>query len=345
MIIDANVYWMPENLFRNPSMLDRFFADAAEESGYYAYKAQVPGSDKTQIVVEKPKGFQNLNYAQGQYELEYQLNDMSEAKVDKAVLKLPGCQEWLSLDLCREFNNGMAEHARRSGGRMYALAVIPPGSGDLGIAELERCVNELGMTGIQMSAHYGDKYLDDKIFRPVLKKINELELPVYVHHTPLPVQYDSFLDYDNLRRSYGRCADQVTAVSRELFSGMFAELPNLKMVHSMLGGSFFSYMNLMFPNKPKSRETIGRFTVNNDAAAEYLKNNIYFEMSHAAPWGRIQLESAIKIFGADHVLFGSSYPVRREWMMDGPAFVNSLDIPSKDKELVLAGNSERIYRL
>ncbi len=68
-----------------------------------------------------------------------------------------------------------------------------------------------------------------------------------MHHTPLPVQYESFLDYVNLRRSYGRCADQVTAVSRELFSGMFAELPNLKMVHSMLGGNFFSDMNPMFP--------------------------------------------------------------------------------------------------
>lgn len=132
-----------------------------------------------------------------------------------------------------------------------------------------------------MSAHYGNHYLDDEMFRPMFKRINELKLPVYVHHTPLPVDYASILAYDNLRRSFGRCQDQVTAIGRELFSGMFAELPDVKMVHSMLG--------------------------------------------------------------ADHIIYGSSYPVKQVWMTGGPEHVRQLDIREEEKELLLAGNARRIY--
>ena len=87
------------------------------------------------------------------------------------------------------------------------------------------------------------------MFRPFLRKLNELKLPVYVHHSPIPVDYQSICDYNNLRRSYGRCMDQTIAIGREVFSGMFDELPDLKLIHSMLGGAFFAYMNSMLPQK------------------------------------------------------------------------------------------------
>ena len=175
--------------------------------------------------------------------MERQLADMDAAGVDKAVLKVPCAHAWLSLEMCRKFNDGMAEQVKRSSGRLAALAAVPPHGGKGAVYELERCVKELGMTGVQLSSHYGNKYLDDELFRPFLRKVNELKLPVYVHHSPIPVDYQSICDYNNLRRSYGRCMDQTIAIGREVFSGMFDELPDLKLIHSMLGGAFFAYMN------------------------------------------------------------------------------------------------------
>ena len=46
------------------------------------------------------------------------------------------------------------------------LQWFPPYGGKEALYELERCVKELGMTGVQISSHYGNKYLDDEIFRP-----------------------------------------------------------------------------------------------------------------------------------------------------------------------------------
>ena len=347
MIIDANMYWWPEEMFTDEAYLQEFLRCLPREYGVQGRVEEIGDTGKRQIIVEKPIGYQNLNYAQGEYTVEKQLADLDAAGVDEAVLKIPCAQEWMSLEMCRRFNDGMAEHVKKSNGRLHALAVVPPLSGEAGIRELERCVNDLGFTGVQLSAHYGNLYLDDEAFRPFLRKLNEMQLPAYVHHTPIPVEYGSIYDYNNLRRSYGRCVDQTTAIGREVFSGMFDELPDLILVHSMLGGAFFAYLESMFRKKPAGaqQDTVKRFDTDTDRMCDQIRTNIYYEMSHAQPWGPVLLDAAVKILGADHIIFGSSYPVRREWLTEGAAFVQNLNVAQEEKDLMLGGNAERIYKL
>ena len=340
MKIDANVYWLPDELFFDDEMLEAFLRCVPREYNVHASAEKRPDGN-VQITIEKPLGCENLNYFRYDYKMEKQLADMDKAGIDKAVLKLPGCQEWLTLELCRRINDAAAEHAAASGGRMAAFAVVPPYGDEASLRELDRCVNELGMKGAQMSAHYGSFYLDHPMFRPMLRHVNELGIPVYVHHTPIPVDCGSILEYNNLRRSFGRCQDQITAIGRELFSGMFAELPNVKMIHSMLGGGYFTFKDMLMPRDSGG----GRFDTNTDAIKKYLRENIFFELSHAQPWGKEPLELAVKILGADHIIYGSSYPVKEVWMTGGPGFVEALDISEEDKALILGGNAQRIYRV
>lgn len=343
MIIDANMYYIPEELFQDETLLQRFLAEVPARDGWYAHCEEIIGSGGLrQILLEKPKGYQNLNYAQHDYILENQLADLDAAGVDAALLKTPCCQEWMSLEMCRYFNDHMAAHAAKSGGRLIPVAVVPPYGTPENLAELERCHKELGMRAVQLSAHYGDAYLDDERFAGFFAKLNELGMNAYVHHTPVPVEYQSFYQYNNVRRSYGRIVDQGLAVTRELFGGFFDRYPNVKLIHSMLGGGFFSIANMMFPHKAK-QETVSRFQSDNEKVVEQFKNNLYFEMSHAQPWGKAQLECAVKVLGADHIVWGTSYPVRKEWLLDGPDFVRTLDIPAEDQELILGENARRLY--
>lgn len=344
MVIDANMYWFDERVFTDAAVRDRFLAEVPRAYGTGAYAASTP-SGKVQIVIERPEGFPGLNYVQGDYVVERQLADMDAGGVDKAVLKLPGCHEWMSLELCRIFNDGMAASARESDGRLLPLAVVPPFAGKPALDELDRCFDELGFTGVQMCAHYGNKYLDDPAFAPLFEYLNGRDATVYVHHVPVPVDCASLLDYDNLRRSYGRCVDQTTAVGRELYGDFFEHYPNLKLVHSMLGGGYFAIANMLMPHGPKRSEDVQRFQADGEAYAKHLANNVFFEMSHAQPWGKEQLECAIRVLGADHVIFGTSYPVRKEWLTEGVAAVRELDIPEASKDLVLAGNAERLYHV
>ena len=148
------------------------------------------------------------------------------------------------------------------------------------------------------------------------------------------------------RRSYGRCMDQTIAISREVFSGMFDELPDMKLIHSMLGGAFFAYLNSMFRRTPSAQKDMAnRFVTDTDRFCDQIRDNIFYEMSHAQPWGKELLECAVKILGADHIIFGSSYPVRAEWLTEGAAFVQKLDISEEEKKMILGENAENIYNL
>ncbi len=337
-VIDANVYWIPEELFTDQDLFEAFLRTVPAEYGVRAVGYELDDGRKA-IKIEKPFGYDNLNYFQGDYILEHQLKEMDEAGVDQAVMKLPGCQEWMNLDLCRKFNDLASEFAVKSGGRMIPLAVVPPYGDQASLKELDRCIDELHMHGVQISAHYGQYYPDDPMFREFFRHVNARKLPVYVHHTPLPVDYASLIDYNNLRRSFGRCQDQVTAVSREIFSGMFDELPDLKMVHSMLGGAYFAFANMFFPTDSGG----GRFQAGREDIKEQFRNHIYFELSHSQPWGKECLELAVKVLGADHMIYGSSYPVKKVWLTGGPSFVSDLEISEEEKNQILSGNASRIY--
>lgn len=341
MIIDANMYYVPEKLFTDDALMERFLGEV--QFGWHGRCEEVPGTGKKQVVLEKPVGSQNLNYLQGDYTVETQLADLDAAGVDKALLKVPGCHEWMSLESCRMFNDGMREHFEKSGGRLIPLAVVPPCGTPESLKELERCHEQLGMTAVQVSAHYGDAYLDDPRFAAFFAKVNELKMNVYVHHTPIPAEYQSFIAYNNVRRSYGRIVDQGLAVGREVFSDLFERCPDIKFVHSMMGGGFFAIADLMFPHRAKAKEEVSRFQSDDGQIKERFKEHIYFEMSHAQPWGKDALEFAVRAVGADHIIWGTSYPVRKEWLSGGPDFVRSLDVSEEEKALMLGGNAERIY--
>ncbi|MBP2653188.1 MAG: amidohydrolase 2 [Firmicutes bacterium] len=345
MIVDIDIDYVPENLFTNEKILNGFLECVPRTFGEVAYLGMVPGTDRRQIVLEKPAGYENLNYAEGQYSLEVKLQDMAEAGVDVGILRLPVWHEWLPTEMCRIVNDGLADMVKRSNGKLLANAILPPWATKECVYELERCVKELGMVGVQLTCHYGKLYLDHEIFKPYFKILNALNLPVIVHHTPVPVEYESIKDYTNQRRFYGRCIDQGIAVGRELFSDMFEQFPNLKLIHTMLGGAFYAFQNILLPNVSKTGEAMERFKTDSDRHRGYLKNNLYFDMSHALPWGKEQLECAIKVCGADHVLFASSYPVRREWLLKGVDFVKSLNISEEEKSLVLGGNAQKLFNI
>ncbi|MCY7193709.1 amidohydrolase family protein [Streptococcus gallolyticus] len=344
MIIDSNLYWFDEDIFESEEKMEAFLASAPKQYDTKVHAGTLPDG-RQQIIIERPKGFENLNYVQGEYKLETMLADMDLAGVDKAVLKIPGCQEWLTLEQCKAFNDGMYDYMKRSQGRLVPLAVLPPYGSKAVFAEMKRCFEELGFTGVQLVAHYGNYYLDNDLFATFFEELNKYQATVYVHHTPVPTQYDALYEYTNVRRSYGRCVDQTTAICRELYSGFFEKHPQLTFVHSMLGGAFFGLKNVLMPHKPSKADTVQRFGGDDKHIEEHFAENIYFEMSHAQPWGKDALEYAVQVLGADHIIFGSSYPVRQEWLTKGADFVNNLDLTAEEKDLILGGNAQRLYHI
>jgi len=161
------------------------------------------------------------------------------------------------------------------------------------------------------------------------------------------VEWKSVIDYTNLRREYGRIMDQGIAVGRELFSGMFDKFPNLRFIHTMMGGNWFANADLLTPHATTKQESLNRLDpTGGEKIKSYLDNNIFYDMTHPHSWGKTQVEAALKISGADHYLFGSSFPVFRSWMSQGVDFIkNDLDISDADREAILSGNAKRLFNL
>jgi len=343
MIIDINMHALPENIFQDEALLELFLRTAPQAYGEFSRLITVPGTDKKQIVIEKPRGYANLNFSHNNVDAKARLEIMEKAGLDKAILRTPCWQEWLTLEICHQVNDSMAKVVNEHPDKFLALAVIPPW-GDKGcLRELERCLDKLGFAGVELAAHYGNLYLDDPLFRPYFRKLNELNVPVVVHHTPLPVEYRALYEYNNLRRSMGRCIDQMTAVGRELFSDLFEECPNLKMIHTMLGGGIFAFTEQILPRKSKEKEEIERFTPQVTKYKDFFRNNLYFDITTPLAWSKAQLECAVKELGADHILYGSSYPVRLDWVLNGVEYIKSLDISEEEKEQIFCGNAKELF--
>jgi predicted TIM-barrel fold metal-dependent hydrolase len=198
-------------------------------------------SGKMQMNLEYPKGTSNLNYVEGDYSTQSKLDAMDDAGVDYGIMRVPVWQEWLRVETCKAVNDNAKKIVDESKGRLFATACVPPWNFKENLYELERCIKELGCVGVQLACHYGELHLDAEEFRPLLKKIAELDVPIVAHHTPLPPSPSpELLEFQNLRREFGRISSQALAVGRELFSGMFEDLPSLRIIHTMLGGNWFA---------------------------------------------------------------------------------------------------------
>ncbi len=346
MIVDINLSWYPDFFYTDKAFFRECLRTIPRAYGEHLIVEDVPGTDKKQIKLQRPKGYPNLEFPIEAADPEDRIRAMDEGKIDKGIMRWCIWPEWATLEICRRVNDAMAKSVKEHPDRLLGLAIVPPWGDEDCLAELDRCIKKLGFVGVQVEAHYGTLYLDSEEFRPFFRKVNQLNVPIIVHHTALPVDYGSILDYVNLRRPFGRCIDQMTSVGRIMYSGMLDELPNLKFIHTMMAGGLFAYTTLITPKKSKVATDMERF---NPEASEktkgYLNNNIYVELTHAPAWSNSQIECAVKELGAEHILMGSVYPLRKEWLLHEVDFVENLDISKKDKSLILGENAIRLFNI
>lgn len=344
-VIDDNMHFLPTDLFTNEHILNGFLYSAPITLGVKAYLDKTPDGKKHQIVLADDHGEEILNYVEGDYTLDAKIGAMDEAGVDVCMLRMPVWQEWLPLEICKEVNKQAAEMCKASEGRLVANAVVPPWGTSEDLDEVKRCIEDYGMVGVQFACCYGNKFLDDELFKPYMKYLNDNKIPAVVHHTPGQNAFENFHEYTVLRRELGRVHAQAAAVGRELYSGMFDEYPNLIFVHTMFGGNWFALDHILAPHTSKKSEAMDRLQagITKEDYDRYMKNNIYFDMTHPMSWGTDQLECAAKVCGADHLLMGSSFPVFYEWMAKSVASIDAMNVSDEDKALMKGGNAQRIF--
>ena len=211
-----------------------------------------------------------------------------------------------ALELHVALNDHMAETCRAQPRHYAGIGTVPLQSPRLAIQELERCMDQLGLQGVQIGSHIGrgdDAHwnLDAPELFPFFEAAADLGAAILVH--PWDMMGTDTMPKYWLPWLVGMPAEQSRAACSLVFGGVLERLPKLKICLAHGGGSF--------------PYTIGRiehgFNMRPDLVATdnpvnpraYL-DRLYFDSWVADPRA---LQYLIDTCGVERVMLGTDYPV------------------------------------
>ncbi|MCB0725732.1 MAG: amidohydrolase [Ignavibacteriae bacterium] len=293
MKIDVHTHIIPENL---PDLEKKY-----GESGFVKLDHYKPCCAK---MIKDDKVFREIE--ENCWDPEIRIKESNEVGVDIQVLStIPVMFSYWAkpentYDLSRYLNDHIAGVVDRYPTRFMGLGTLPMQSADLAIKELERCVNELGLQGVEIGTHINELNLDDSQLYPVFEAAQELDASIFVH--PWDMMGRERMPKYWLPWLVGMPAETSLAICSMIFGGIFEKLPKLKVCFAHGGGSFPS--------------TIGRiehgFKVRPDLCA--IDNNINPKKYLGRFWldslvhDEMAMKYIIDLIGEDKIVMGSDYP-------------------------------------
>ncbi len=231
-----------------------------------------------------------------------------------------------ALDTSMFLNDHIADVVRRYPKRFVGIGTLPMQSTELAIKELERCVKELGFTGIEIGSNINDLNLNEPQFFPIYEAAEALGVSIFVHPW-------NMLGEKNIGRYWlpwlvGMPAETSRAICSMIFGGVFEKFPKLKVAFAHGGGSFPMTVGRIehgfqvrpdlcaIDNDKNPRDYIGKF---------YLDTLVHDPNV---------MKFLIDMFGADRIAVGSDYPFPLGEDHAG-AMIKNMHIDQKVKEQIL----------
>ena len=140
------------------------------------------------------------------------------------------------LDLSRLLNDDLAATVATNPRRFVGLGTLPMQAPDLAVRELERCVKQLGLAGVQIGSHVNGMNLDAPELFPVFQAAEQLGAAVFVH--PWDMLAKERMQKYWMPWLVGMPAETTLAVCSFIFGGVLERLPKLKVAFAHGGGSF-----------------------------------------------------------------------------------------------------------
>ena len=206
------------------------------------------------------------------------------------------------------------------------------------IAELERCVTQLGFIGCNLNpdpwgGYWKDPPLTDKWWYPLYEKMAELEVPAMVHVSGScnPNFHATGAHYIN---------GDTTAFMQFITSDLFKDFPTLKFIIPHGGGAvpyhWGRYRGLA--------QDMGR-----PPLKELLLNNVFFD---TCVYHLPGIELLLKVIPIENILFASEMvgavrgidPETGHYYDDTKRYVDAIDwLSAADKKKIYEGNVRKVY--
>lgn len=204
------------------------------------------------------------------------------------------------LETSRFLNDHIAETVSKKPERFIGLGTVPPQDIDLAIKEMERCVKELQLPGLEIGSNINSKNLSSKDFFPFYEAAEQLGCAIFVH--PWEMMGEQQMQQYWLPWLVGMPAETSRAICSMIFGGVFENFPKLRVAFAHGGGSFPFTLGriehgfevrpdlVAIDNAVNPRDYIGKFWV--DSLVHDKK----------------AMEFLVDTMGDDKICLGSDYP-------------------------------------
>ncbi len=265
-------------------------------------------------------GFQGLSgRPEFLWDVEGRKEDMADYGVDKQVITLAlptlfrGMDHDLALEITRLANDEVRRLTDENPESFIPVGTIPMVSEPF-LAEFDRCVDNLGMVGVQIFSNVDGRPLDDDRSWPLYERAAETDTPLWIH-PQLWEWYEWASEYME-HRLFGWPFDTTLALSRLVFGGVMEAYPDLEIVSHHGGGMvpyygsrirmFYQQRQAYPENYPGFHEHAAELSA---PAEEYFKR---FNTDTAVSGSTPALECAESFFQSGNVIFGTDYPFSPE---------------------------------
>jgi predicted TIM-barrel fold metal-dependent hydrolase len=238
--------------------------------------------------------------------VENSLADMDDGEVATSILSIT--QIAMRMDdkdkvrrLARDCNDYAAKLITDHPGRFGMFTALPLPDIDGALREIEYGMDVLKADGVGMYTSYGDKWMGDPLFDPVMEELNRRKAVIYVHPAVpdccvnmVPSQQDANIEYGT---------DTTRAIAHMIFTGSASRYPDLRIIWSHAGGTM-PYLIERFMRTatfPEFRKLLpGGFLPE--------AQRFYYDTAQAS--NRVALTAARMVIPASHFVFGTDYPYR-----------------------------------
>ena len=235
-----------------------------------------------------------------------------------------------ALSVSEFLNDHIAGIVAKYPDRFIGLGTIPMQEPKLAIKELERCIKELGMAGVQIGSNVNQKNLGEPEFLEVFQAAEELGAAVFVQ--PWEMFGQEHIQKYWLPWLVGMPAETARAIASLIFSGVLEKLPKLRIAFAHGGGSFpFTLGRLRhgFDCRPDL------VAVDNAIDPINYLDRLYFDSLVHDP---AALKYLVEFAGVNRVALGSDYPFPLGELEPGK-LIKGMDFSNADKQRLLSGTA------
>ena len=238
---------------------------------------------------------------------EKSLADMDKAGVATALTSIttPALRfldEAGARTLARECNEYTAKLVADSKGRFGMFAAMPMPHVEGTLQEIAYALDTLKADGIGLLTSYGDKWLGDPAFAPVMDELNRRKTVVYTHPTTANCCANLMPDVPESIIEWG--TDTTRTIASLVFSGTAARCQDMKVIFSH-GGGTMPFLTERFVRLPLINKNLAARVPN---GVEHELKRFYYDTAQASH--PMALASLTKLVPVSQIVFGTDFPYR-----------------------------------